>query len=126
MQEYIRGRIKLSECDSSKAIKENNDKDKELTFVLDDGNVVVDYVPAVYGVRAGAVVEGFLRPGEKDVNPVVIKGKSCTLTELIKSNKISKANDTLVFETDVTYCTEILKVVRKRGGRMGVVVRKRL
>lgn len=117
MQEYIRGRIKLSDCASTKAIKENKDKGKDLTFVLDDDNkIVVDFVPAVYGVRAGAVVAGFLRPDQNEVNPISMKGKSCTLSALIKENKISKANDTLVFETDCTYCTEIVKPDTKLYG----------
>lgn len=117
MQEYITGRVKLSECSSDKAISENKDKGKDLTFVLDeDKNIVVDRVPAVYGVRAGAVVKGFLRPGESDVNSVKMKGKTCTLTELMKANKISKENDTLVFETECTYCTQIVKVDTKQFG----------
>lgn len=116
MQEYIRGRIKLSECASNKAIKEVKDKNKDLTFALEDGKIVADYVPAVFGVRAGAEVAGFLRPDESDLNPIKMKGKSCTLAALLKENGISKANDTLVFETDCTYCTEIVKVDTKSFG----------
>jgi site-specific DNA-cytosine methylase len=117
MQEYIRGRIKLSECASKKAIKDVMDQGKDLTFVKDkNGKLVVDYVPAVFGVRAGAVVAGFLRPEETDLNLIKIKRESCTLAALLKENGISRANDTLVFESDCTYCTEIVKVDTKNFG----------
>ncbi len=90
MQEYIRGRIKLSECASKKAIKDVMDQGKDLTFVKDkNGKLVVDYVPAVFGVRAGAVVAGFLRPEETDLNLIKIKRESCTLAALLKENGIS-------------------------------------
>jgi len=139
MQEYITGRVKLSECADTKCIKENKDKDKELTFVLDeDDNIVVDFVPAVFGVRAGAVVAGFLRPGENEVNPITMtyskkkqslkkqskkKANSdapdapfCTLSDLMMANGISKADDTLVFETECTYCTKTVDVDTKKFG----------
>ena len=117
MQEYITGRVKLSDCASSKAIQDIKDKNKELTFVLDkDGSIVVDQVPAVYGVRAGGVVEGFLRPGETELNLVEMKTGICTLSALLKANNISKENDTLVFKTECTYCTEIVKVDTKHFG----------
>jgi hypothetical protein len=108
MQEYITGRVKLSECDSSKAIKEIKDKGKELTFVLDeDGDIVVDRVPAVYGVRCGAVVSGFLRPGSSSLKevrwPAQIQKKPCTLSDLVKANNISRENDTIVFQTECTF-----------------------
>ena len=107
MQEYITGRVKLSECDSSKAIKEIKDKGKELTFILDeDGDIVVDRVPAVYGVRCGTVVSGFVRPGSSKMNkvhwPAQSQKKPCTLSDLIKANKISRKEDTMVFQTECT------------------------
>merc|ERR1712194_421114 len=63
MQEYITGRVKLSESDSKKAIKEIDHKKKELVFLYEHNDIIVDDVPSVYGIRCGAVVSGFLRPG---------------------------------------------------------------
>ena len=119
MQEYITGRVKLSDCDSKKAIKEIKDKKKDLGFILDDQNIVVDDVPAVYGVRCGAVVSGFLKSGSTKLHEVQWPSKSknkCTLADLIKTNKISKKEDTLVFETECSYCTHITKVDTKNYG----------
>lgn len=135
MQEYATGKFKLSDCADTKAIKEIKDKNKELTFVLDENeNIVVDYVPAVYGVRAGAVVAGFLRPGESEVNPITMTysskkqnnskkkksggkdAKFCTLSDLLKANNISKEEDTLVLKTECTYCTKIVNVDTKSFG----------
>lgn len=123
MSEYITGRVKLADCSSSKAIKEIKDKNKELQFVLDKSNdqIVVDDVPSVYGVRCGAVVAGFMKPGSAKIKAVKwpsssAKKKQCSLSELIRANKIDKANDTLVFETECTYCTQTVKVDTKEFG----------
>ena len=121
MQEYITGRVKLSECDSSKAISGGKKgKNDDLIFAKDENdNIVVDAVPAVYGVRCGAVVSGFLRPDSTELNPVQWPSgakKTCRLSELIAANKISKKDDILVFETDCVYCTHIVKVDTKEYG----------
>lgn len=51
MSEYITGRVRLSDCATSKAIQglKTSDKSKELTFVLEgnDNEIVVDSVPPV-------------------------------------------------------------------------------
>jgi hypothetical protein len=120
MQEYITGRVKLSECDSKKAVKEIQNANKELVFVQDkEKNIIVDEVPAVYGVRCGAVVSGFMQPGSKKLKTVQWPSgslKSCKLSQLMKANKISKKDDVLVFKTDVVYCTHIVKVDTKDFG----------
>lgn len=100
MQEYITGRVKLSDCGSNKAIKEIKDKNKDLGFILDEHqHIVVDEVPAVYGVRCGAVVAGFCRADSKTLRtiewPSGNKKKKCTLADLIKKNNISRKEDTL-------------------------------
>ncbi len=126
MSEYITGRVKLASCDAKKAITDIKDKTKKLLFTLDaDGEIIVDYVPGVYGVRAGAQVDGFLSPGSNKLKPVKwphkVKGKKgkdtiCTLEELMKGNNIIKSKDTLVFKTPCTYCTHIVKVDAKEYG----------
>jgi site-specific DNA-cytosine methylase len=120
MSEYITGRVKLSECDKSKAIKNIKDKNKGLSFVKEEnGDIVVDYVPAVYGIRCGAIIDGFLEGTSTKLQQVAWPSgskKSCTLNELMTKNKISKAQDTLVFKTDVIYCTQICKTDTKDYG----------
>jgi site-specific DNA-cytosine methylase len=120
MSEYITGRVKLSECDKNKAIKNIKDKNKGLTFVRETGgDIVVDYVPAVYGIRCGAVVEGFLEGTSTKLRKVEWPSsskKSVSLEELMRKNSISKAKDTLVFKTDVAYCTQTCKMDTKDYG----------
>ena len=120
MAEYITGRVKLSECSSSKAISNNNDKNKKLSFKQDDtGKIVVEEVPGVYGVRCGAVVKGFSKGHSTIVQTVEWPDSSkerCTLSEIIRSNKISQAEDTLVFETECTFCTQTVTVDTKEFG----------
>lgn len=123
MSEYITGRIKLANCSSSKAIKDIKDKNKDLTFRFDSAKkeIVVEYVPAVYGVRAGAVVDGYLKDDSDEVHPVKwSQGKDkksvLTLKDLIKNNGIDNKRDTLVFKVPVTYCTHLAKVDTKQFG----------
>ena len=56
MKEYVTGRITLSNCSSSKYIKEVSAKEKklELSFAFVDGVIVADRVPGIYGVRSGS------------------------------------------------------------------------
>jgi len=123
MQEYITGRVKLSDCDTNKAIKDiaSKDKGKDLEFIWEEKGkkIVVDRVPPVYGVRAGAVVAGYLKGTEKKVRDIAwptSKKGTCTLTNLIRENGISKKDDTLVLQTECTYCTHIVKVDTKDYG----------
>jgi hypothetical protein len=122
MAEYITGRIRLSDCDLKKNISDIKDKAKQLTFVLDERKrILVDEVPAVYGVRCGAVVSGYLRAGQSELQSVRWpKGTkptaTCLLKDLMKENGIVKATDTLVFETECLYCTKTVKVDTKDFG----------
>ena len=121
MKEYITGRVRLANCSDSKAVKgydKKRAKTMQLTFAMDGDSIVVEQVPAVYGVRCGAVVKGFLK-GDSDVLREVSwtkKQSSFTLAELVQANGISQAKDTLVFETGVTYCAQTVKVDSKDFG----------
>lgn len=112
----------MSECDKKDQIKDVKDKAKDLEFVKEkDGSIIVDRVPGVYGVRAGAKVIGFLQPQSSKIKEITWpknrkSAKMCTLQELMKHNDISKANDTLVLDTPVTYCTHFVKVDTKTFG----------
>jgi site-specific DNA-cytosine methylase len=122
MSEYITGRIKLSSSSSSKAIKDikTAEKSKDLTFVLEDGNIIVDYVPGYFGVRCGSIVKGFVKGNTNTIQKVTFPTKNnnntCSLTALMKSNGILREKDTMVFETGVTYSTRHMKVDTKRFG----------
>jgi hypothetical protein len=68
----------------------------------------VEEVPAVYGVRCGAVVAGFVRHGSNkliDIDWPTEKGKLCSLSDLMKTDKIKIETDFLVFQTECLYCT---------------------
>jgi len=120
MSEYITGRVKLSSCDSNKSIsKGTKGKEGELEFLFENNKIVVHKVPSVFGVRCGAVVDGYCKGSSTKVIAVKWPGKSkknCTLTELMKHNGISKKDDTLVFENEVMYCTHYSKVDTKQYG----------
>jgi hypothetical protein len=120
MQEYITGRIKLSTCDaSSKAIKEGKKSDaKQLSFVNEGGEIIVDAVPPAIGVRCGSAVLGFFRGESTTIQRVKWpnKAKKCTLDEVMEVNGISKADDTLVFKNDCTFCSTTVKVDTKEFG----------
>jgi site-specific DNA-cytosine methylase len=120
MADYITGRVKLQDVDGRKNIKLIKDKNKKLTFVRDeDFNIVVEEVPGVYGVRCGAIVEGFVKGDVAEVTEAKWPGKKkgkCTLEELMAYNRISKQNDTLVFQTECTFCTQTVKVDTKDFG----------
>jgi len=72
----------------------------------------------VYGVRCGAVLSGYAKSDSTEVLPVKCPSKSttCSLAELISTNGISKADDTLVFKTPCVYCTQLVKVDSKEFG----------
>lgn len=116
------GRVKLSECDVNKKVSNVTDKKKDLEFKKEkDGSIVVHYVPGVYGVRAGAKVNGFLQPQSSKLKTVTWPAKKknsdkCTLKDLMTHNGISKARDTLVLDTPVTYCTHLVIVDTKEFG----------
>jgi site-specific DNA-cytosine methylase len=122
MQEYITGRVKLSSCGVGKAIKKDGKiKAKELDFAFDSGRIVVECVPAVYGVQCGIAVKGFFKGGSDVLKEVtwptnVAKGKHCTLQDLMQSNGIKKEDDTLVFDVPVSYCTKLISVDTKDFG----------
>ena len=125
MKEYITGRIKLDNASNAKQIGEVKaaEKKMDLTFVLENREIIVDHVPGVFGVRCGSVVDGFMKGNSTKVQSVSFpttakckKSRKCSLTELMAHNKIAKANDTLVFKTGVTYCAHFMKVDTKDFG----------
>ena len=124
MSEYITGRIKLSTVGKKDKIKKINGASKgksgHLEFVRKDGNIVVDNVPAEYGVRCGATVSGYRKEGSAVNHKIKWPNKSkksCTLDELIKHNNgIDKKTSTLLLQSDVVYCTKYVKVDTKKFG----------
>lgn len=88
-----------------------------------EGNVIVTYVPGIYGVRVGSEVQGFIQSDSMTMNEIRWppnsdrkQKKSCSLKQLMEYNGIKKNTDTLVFKTPCTYCTKFLKVDTKEFG----------
>ena len=111
MSEYITGRISLS-GEGNKAIKGvSKGKQGDLKFIRVGKDIRVDEVPAQFGVRCGAKVEGFAKDGSTVVHKISWpnSSKKCTLAELAKCNKINQKTDLLIVENEVMYCTHWLK-----------------
>mmetsp|Transcript_18227 Transcript_18227/g.26821 ORF Transcript_18227/g.26821 Transcript_18227/m.26821 type:complete len:2370 (-) Transcript_18227:73-7182(-) len=127
MQEYITGRLDLSERNNTKAIKSSKDKadaDNDLKFSIDDeGRYVAEEIPRQVGIRAGSIVEGFVKEGQSARNVVTIKSKSkksgnkfVTLGQMAKEHKINLNTDTLVMRKKARYCTHLCRVDTKNFG----------
>ncbi len=123
MSEYITGRINLATVGANKKIKKINGASKgrsgHLEFIRKDGKIVVDNVPAEYGVRCGATVSGYTKKGSAATQEIKWPNKSkksCNLDELVKHNGIDRITATLLLESDVVYCTRYLKVDTKNFG----------
>eukprot|EP00584_Thalassiosira_punctigera_P025640 CAMPEP_0172555300 /NCGR_PEP_ID=MMETSP1067-20121228/58342_1 /TAXON_ID=265564 ORGANISM="Thalassiosira punctigera, Strain Tpunct2005C2" /NCGR_SAMPLE_ID=MMETSP1067 /ASSEMBLY_ACC=CAM_ASM_000444 /LENGTH=2498 /DNA_ID=CAMNT_0013343815 /DNA_START=188 /DNA_END=7684 /DNA_ORIENTATION=+ len=127
MQEYIEGRLNLSERNSIKNIteikKHQADADNQLKFSIDDdGRYVVEEVPRQVGACAGCVVQGFVR-GDDDPNEVQPlkasakkSGKVVTLGQLAKEHSIELDEDILVMEKKARYCTHLIRLDTKLYG----------
>ena len=126
MQEYIQGRINLAERNNNKAItstKRKNNADSDLIFrVNDDGRYEAKSIPPQVGMKAGDVVEGFVKGGRdsSDVVPLLpgkeSVGKDFSLGQLAKKHKIKLSEDTLILEKKARYCTHLCKVDTKLYG----------
>ncbi len=116
------GRIKLSDCDSNKAVSNIKPNSKDLVFSLEDnGDIVADKIGGVYGVRVGTKVAGYIKGEGTKVKPVAFpktggKKKTCTLAQLMEANGIKKKDDTLVFDMPCVYCTHCVKLDTKEFG----------
>jgi hypothetical protein len=99
------------------------DADADLIFrINDDGRYEAKSIPPQVGMKAGDVVEGFVRgrssssdvipllPGERSV------GKDLNLGQLAKKHKINLNEDTLVLEKKARYCTHLCKIDTKLYG----------
>lgn len=120
MSEYITGRIDIS-GKIDKAISSTGKKGGgELEFVRDGDAILIERVPAQYGVRCGAKVEGFCKVGSTKVHPIYwpcdVTNRKCHLTEIIKYNEINPKTDLLIVGNEVTYCTHLIKVDTKEYG----------
>jgi len=125
MQEYIEGMVRLSTVyDQIKGIESAGKKKseaKELTFSIADGKYRVEAVPRQVGVKAGAVVAGFIRGDDEDSAVVPIKdvppcSGEITLYSLCEKHDIDMENDTLVFDKKYRYKTHLCKVTTKKYG----------
>lgn len=125
MQEYITGRIFLGNRNSNKAIsssKRKDNADEDLVFrVNGQGRYEALQVPPQVGMKAGDVVQGFVRDGSKSSNVTRLdnkqsKNKNVTLGQLAKRHGINLERDTLVLEKKARYCTHLSKLDTKCYG----------
>jgi hypothetical protein len=100
-----------------------SDADNELKFSVNtEGRYVTEQVPRQVGIRAGAIVQGFVRSGHDstEVEPLVSDDRNVeglvTLGQLAKKHKINLNADTLVMEKKARYCTHLCKLDTKDYG----------
>lgn len=139
MQEYITGRVDLTNRNNDKDITTKNTKaskknaDKDLKFkVNDDGFYEVEAVPPQMGIRAGSIVDGVAKvKNPAKVRPIIADeriGTEINLGQLAKKHGIklgqfsadkkkpADQGDILVFKKKVTYCTYLVKLDTKDYG----------
>ena len=100
------------------------DADKDLKFSINSkGRYVVEEVPRQVGIRAGSVVQGFVKSGDDPSNVILLtasskskKGGLVTLGELAKQHSINLNRDVLVMEKQARYCTHLCKIDTKDYG----------
>lgn len=85
---------------------------------------MAEKIPRQVGIKAGAIVEGFVRGGHKasDIERLVASkedakvGAQITLGQLAKKHKINLEKDTLVMEKQARYCSHLCKLDTKDYG----------
>jgi hypothetical protein len=99
------------------------DADKELLFsVNEDGRYVVEKVPPQVGVRAGCLVQGFVRSDDEPDNVQPLNAKKSdkdrvlNLGQLAKEHRINLEEDILVVEKKARYCTHLIRLDTKDYG----------
>lgn len=99
------------------------DADNELQFSVNgEGRYVAESVPRQVGIRAGSIVQGFVKGGSdaNKVKPLVSDDRNSkriiTLGQLAKRHNVDLDNDTLVMEKKARYCTHLCKLDTKDFG----------
>ena len=99
------------------------DADKDLQFSVNkDGRYVVENVPKQVGVRAGCLVQGFVRADDEPDNVQPLKAKKSdenrilNLGQLAKEHGIDLEEDILVMEKKARYCTHLIRLDTKDYG----------
>lgn len=83
---------------------------------------VAEEIPRQVGIRAGSVIQGFVKGGDdaNKVRPLLCDGpiptKFVTLGELAKRHRINLEADILVLEKQARYCTRLCKIDTKDYG----------
>jgi site-specific DNA-cytosine methylase len=86
-----------------------------------DGTYVAEEVPRQVGIRAGAIVQGFVRftDNNNNVHPLrsnARDGSIITLGQLATAHSINLDQDILVMEKKTRYCTNLCKLDTKEYG----------
>jgi hypothetical protein len=88
--------------------------------VNDNGHYVAEEIPRQVGIRAGSIVEGFVKGGDDatNVRPLksTIASKRITLGEIAKKHKINLDTDTLVLQKNARYAARLVKLDTKDYG----------
>ena len=99
------------------------DADADLIFrINDDGRYEAKSIPPQVGMKAGDIVEGFVKGGHSstDVIPLIPDensvGKDLNLGQLAKKHNINLNKDTLILEKKARYCTHLSKIDTKLYG----------
>jgi len=132
MQEYITGRIELRNRNTTKAIKDAKkkaDADNNLKFSINEkGQYVAEEIPRQVGMRAGSIVQGFVKGRHDDSDDAELiplvrsdnkkKGTKSiiTLGQMAKHHGIDLEQDTLVLYKKARYCTHLCKIDTKEYG----------
>ena len=123
MQQYVTGRVPLSDCDYEKANGTAKSQVKDMLFSFDEDsqNIVVEEVPSFCGVQCGATVAGYMQGIEGTIHPLLWpqdkgKGDTCILSELVAANKIEKKMGTLVLDRAVAYFAKMCKLDTQHFG----------
>ena len=83
---------------------------------------MAEEIPRQVGIRAGSVVEGFVKGGHDADDDIPLEAperntaKLVTLGEMAKRHKINLEKDVLVMEKKARYCTHLCKVDTKEYG----------
>jgi hypothetical protein len=83
---------------------------------------VAEEVPRQVGIRAGSIVQGFVRGGQdaSNVQPLVSDDRNVkgliTLGQMARKHGINLRADTLVMEKQARYCTKLVKLDTKDYG----------
>ena len=99
------------------------DADDDLIFTInEDGRYEAKAIPPQVGMKAGDIVEGFMKGSSSSKKMVLLRpetaktGVDLSLRQLAKKHDINVNQDTLILEKKARYCTHLCKLDTKQYG----------